>query len=201
MLHTDATFSDAVEQAVSRIEARTDAEIVVVAAERSGTYRDLAYLLAAGVTLVAVAGLALVPWAVHPLALVADYAITWGIVAWLGNTRWVVRWLTSATRRQQQVRDAAEAEFHRESVHATPDRTGLLVYVSALEGQVRVLPDAGLEGRVPPGAWAAALAAFAHDDLDHFLEGLDALGELLAEHVPALSTDRVDLPNAPRIRG
>ena len=36
MLHTDARFHSAVEDAVGRLEALTDAEIIVVAAPRSG---------------------------------------------------------------------------------------------------------------------------------------------------------------------
>jgi uncharacterized membrane protein len=82
----------------------------------------------------------------------------------------------------------------------TPRRTGLLVYVSGWEGKVELIPDVGLEARIPRALWGKAAQNFAHDDLDHFLAGLAAVGELLAEHVPHTDGQRVDLANTPRIR-
>lgn len=201
MLHADETFSTRVEAAVEAIERRTDAEIVVVAAARSASYRDLPLAAASAVTFVVLLLLEAVPFAIHPWAVVADLAVTWPLVRWLASSDRVTRWLLRAERAHREVTLAAAAEFHREGVHATPDRTGLLVYVSALEGRVELVPDIGLEARVPHGRFAHALTTFAHDDLDHFLAGLDAVGDVLEEHVPHHEgSDAVDLPNAPRIR-
>ena len=143
---------------------------------------------------------AIAPVEVHPASVPIEIALTWLVGAWLFNGRHPVRVLTPRRRQLEQVRLAAHAEFLREAVHGTPNRTGLLVYVSGLEGRVELVPDAGLEGRIPKGSWAKATQAFSHADLDHFLSGLSAVGELLAEHVPALEVDAIDLPNAPRIR-
>ena len=86
-------------------------------------------------------------------------------------------------------------------MHSTPGRLGLLIYVSALEARVELVPDIGLQRHIPDGAWAAAREKFRHDDLGHFLAGLDEVGALLTRSVPATGgPDRVDLPNAPRIR-
>jgi putative membrane protein len=200
VLHTHAEFSRAIDAAVTRIETTTDAELIVVAAERSGSYRDLTYLAASVGTLVVLAVLIFMPWTLHPLFLLVDLVAVWWFLAWLCANRWCVRLLSTVSRRTRQVRGAGNAEFHVEEVHATPDRTGVLIYVSALEGQVILLPDVGLQGRIPKGAWHVAEEAFCHDDLPHFLAGLDAVGVLLAEHVPALERDLIDLPNAPRIR-
>jgi len=200
MLHTDARFHTAVEQAVSRLESQTDAEIIVVAAPRSGSYRDVSLMVAALVTFAMLLVLLLVPFAVHPWMLPLELGVTFGAAAWVASGTWFLRLLVPESRKTSQVGEAAHAEFHRESVHATPHRTGVLIYVSALEGRVEVLPDLGIEGRVPAVPWSRACEAFSHDDLDHFLKGLDDLGQVLAEHVPPLSTDLVDLPNAPRVR-
>ncbi|RME25398.1 MAG: hypothetical protein D6798_09055, partial [Deltaproteobacteria bacterium] len=95
--------------------------------------------------------------------------------------------------------------FHQELVHATRNRTGLLIYVSALEKQVLVLPDVGLDARVPRAEWNGLAWGPASDphhphDLDHFLAGLRAVGEILARHVPALDDNPDEIANAPRIR-
>lgn len=201
MIHADQRFSDSVEQAVARLEERTDAEVVVVAAERSGSYADLAQGAGAVAGFVTFLGLLALPFPVHPLFATADLLAAYVITTWLaGGAPWLAR-VAGTTRCEEQVRRAAAAEFHNEAVHATPRRTGLLVYVSAWEERVELIPDVGLEAVIPRGAWGDAARAFAQHDLDHFVEGLGALGDLLAEHVPRTDGQRVDLANAPRVRG
>lgn len=200
MLQADSRFAQAVEQAVARLERSTDAEIIVVAASRSGTYLDVSLIWASVGSLLAMIVLILVPMPVHPLSLVVEVAITWLLLAWVLDGAFFVRWIAPRRRQRTQVDDAAHAEFHREGVHATPHRTGVLVYVSALERRVEILPDLGVQGRVPPAMWQQAVAGFSHGELDAFLASLDRMGALLATHVPALDDDPVDLPNHPRIR-
>lgn len=199
MLHDDR-FSKSVEEEVGRIEQRTDAEVVVVAAPRSGNYADVAQLAASVLTLLVLIGLLAMPQTIRPFSLVLDLLIVHGLGVWLFSRPWALRFLTSNSRRQEQVERAAAAEFHIEAVHATPRRTGLLVYVSALEKRVELIPDLGLEERIPRGEWAKAVEAFTHDDLDHFLSGLRAIGEVLARHVPPAEGAVVELPDAPRVR-
>ena len=201
MLHTDKRFAKAVEAAVETLEKRTDAEVVVVAAERSGHYKDVARIWASVAAFAALVTLLFIPWTVHPVMVVVEVGITWALAAWVLNGRSFLRLLVSKRRKGEQVDAAAAAEFHREVVHGTPNRTGLLIYVSALEGKVEILPDVGIQARIPGGKWASAREAFCHEDLDHFLTGLLAVGDLLEAHVPHVEgSDDTDLPNAPRIR-
>jgi putative membrane protein len=200
LLHTDERFSEAVEAAVIDIERGTDAEIVVVAAPRSGSYRDLAFAGATAGTFVGLGLFLFMPWTVHPASVLVELALLWALLAWLLGSPIVLRRFASRRRMESQVELAAHAEFHQEAVHGTPHRTGVLIYVSALEGKVQLVPDAGIEARIPRGAWAKATGAFSHDDLEHFLEGMSTVGKLLATHVPKLEDDQIDLPNAPRIR-
>lgn len=199
MVHTDARFSAAIEAVVAEIEARTDAELVVVAAPRSGSYRDLAWL---GGGLASIAALAYLCWS--PLVFDAmwfpvDVLAVLLAVGWALD-RWPAPVVAAAgkARRRRQVREAALAAFAEENVHATADRTGLLVYVSAAEAEVVLLPDAGLEGRVPGAAWnALRLEA---QTVGGLCEGLRRVGALLAEHVPATGENPDEVPNAPRVR-
>jgi putative membrane protein len=201
MLHTDSRFTEAVEAAVAEIETRTDAELIVVAAERSGSYRDAAGRAAFWATLVVAAVILWVPHYIAEPWVLLDLTLSFFGFEWAFRSRRIVPLITRASRRESQVEAAAEREFHREAVHGTPNRSGVLVYVSALEGVVRVLPDLGVQGRLPGGALLAAIEAFRHDDLDHFLEGLRALGDALEVHVPHIEgSDDIDLPNTPRVR-
>lgn len=200
MLHADPRFAQAVEEAVEEVELHTDAEIVVVAGERSGSYRDLAYLGAFVLSALSLVAILAVPWAIHPAIAVVEVVLTFALAAWVLNGRPFVRLLAPRGRKERQVREAMAVEFHREAVHSTPNRTGVLVYVSALEDRAEILVDVGIQGRVPAGRLAAATAGLSATDLDAFLAALRALGEVLSEHVPKLEVDEIDLPNAPRVR-
>lgn len=200
MIHANDRFSDAVAAKVGQLESTTDAEVVVVAAERSGSYRDVAQSIGTLAALVVSVVLFALPWSVHPVLVVVDMIVVWLVVTWLAEGYSLTASLASRSRRLEQVRHAAAAEFHLEAVHATPRRTGLLVYVSAWEGQVELIPDVGLEARIPRGRWAEATSKLSTQDLDHFLEGLDAVGQVLTQHVPATGERQIDLDDAPRIR-
>lgn len=199
MIHTDARFSAAIEAVVGEIEARTDAELVVVASPRSGSYRDLAWL---GGGLASAAVLGFLCWS--PVVFDArwfpvDVLSVLLIVGWALD-RWPALVVAAAgrARRDMQVRDAANAAFTEENVHATAGRTGVLVYVSAAEAQVVILPDAGLQARIPGAAWnALRLDA---GSVEGLCEGLRRLGELLATHVPPTGDNEDQIANAPRVR-
>jgi putative membrane protein len=201
MIHTDDAFSDAVAARVTAIERCTDAEIVVVAAPRSGRYADVTARGASVVALAAAGVLLAIPWAIGEAWFLVDVGLTWLIAERLLRHRCAIRALTRSTRRTAQVRAAAIAEFHRESVHGTPRRTGVLVYLSVLEARVEIVPDLGVEGAVPRGALATVEDVLRADATEPFLQGLDALGAVLARHLPHRGdSDETDLPDAPRIR-
>lgn len=207
MLQTDARFSAAVSAAVAEAEQGTSAEIVVVAAGRSASYAVVSALVGAAVAWL---GLAFVLWS--PL----DFSGVWlplelpalGLgAAWMvHHSPALLRRLVPASTREAAVRRAAAASFHDESVHGTRARTGVLVYLSALEDQVCVVADGGVESRLPPGRlarvrWGEGEHPTQPGDLDHFLAGLRSLGNMLAEVLPADPDDNPDeLPDAPRIR-
>ena len=124
----------------------------------------------AAVAAIATFGLLLaIPSVVHPALALADLVLVFALVTWTCDTRSFVVRSASRARREQQVRLYAEAEFHREAVHATPRRTGLLVYVSAAENRVELVPDVGIEARIPRAAWLEATAQLSASDLELFL--------------------------------
>jgi len=196
----DPRFLVAVEDAVVDIEHTTDAEIVVVAAGRSGSYRDIALLGGIAVGLLVLLFVVYAPWAFSPLLLPLELALAIGAVAVaLDHAPRALSRLVPRVRRARQVRAAAAVAFTDEEVHATKRRTGVLVYVSALENAVHVIADHGVMSRVPRAA--TALDGGTVHDLNEFLIYLKELGGFLAQYVPPHDGDNPDeIPNTPRIR-
>jgi putative membrane protein len=89
-------------------------------------------------------------------------------------------------------------------VHGTRGRTGLLVYLSLLEERVVLVPDLGLEGRVPSAAWSEVRWSATGDSSrprtqDDLVRGIEQIGAILRARLPASGTDINELPDAPRI--
>ena len=185
---------------MTRLEQRTDAEVVVVASPRSGPYRDVAMGFGLGLSGVLLLIAVFVPVSWDPIWLPAEMVVLLFAGTWAAeHLPWLMRLLTTRDRRSRQVVDAAAAAFHQDQVHATRARTGLLIYLSVLEQQVEIIPDHGLDARIPRAAWNG-VTWDAHS-VDAFVQSLEQAGEVLARYVPALDGDNPDeLPNAPRIR-
>ncbi len=199
-MKADQRFLDEVTTRVAALEGRTDAEIVVVAAAAADRWRDRSEQVAAVASLGLGALLLFLPINLHPAGFLADVAIGWFLLRLLARRPEVLRWTTRAGERRERAEQAARNAFVVEAVHGTPNRSGVLVYLATLEREVVLLPDLGVQGAVPMGELSAARDAFRHDDLDHFLAGLDALGAVLERHVPWTPTsDDVNLPNTPRV--
>ena len=196
----DARFSDAVERLVGEIEAATDAEVVVVAAARSGSYRDVAWLAAGIASFLVLLFLVYSPWSFGPRWIPLDLLLVGVAVHWIAlHAPAVPRLLTTRSRRRAQAEAAARVAFVEEAVHGTRRGTGLLVYLSLLEGEVCLVRDLPLDGRIPPAAWSGL--DLAPRTLDAFLDLLRAVGRVLQAHAPALQGDNPDaIANAPRER-
>ena len=198
MILRDQHFRDSVEQAVERLEHDTDSEIVVVAARRSHPYRDIALYVGLFVGTIMLAVVLYSPWTFGPASVPFELAVAIAFGTFVGHRwTWLLRLLISTKRRDFEVHRAAATAFFDEQVHATRNRTGVLVYLSALEGCAVVVADHGVHAHVPPVDWGRLVID--GRNLDGFLKGLDELGALLAEHVPALEDNPNELPNAPTI--
>ncbi len=203
----DRTFWDDVEAAVAQAEGRTSAELVVIVALQSGSYRDVAYLGGAAAATLTVALALFLPFAFHAATVLPTALVLFALGAWLSaRLDGLVRLLTTARRRRRQVLEAARATFMEEAVHATRERTGVLFYVSLLERQVLVLPDLGVEAVVDRGALHAlqrrmtGRAMVGAGARARFLSGLAECGALLADGLPPRADNPNELPDRPRLR-
>jgi putative membrane protein len=195
----EARFASAIEAKVTEIEKTTSAELVVVAAPRSGSYADVA--LAAGCTSGFLALLFLVfsPLSFSAGWLPLDFAIV-ALLAWyfVRNSSRLTRLLCTRARRSRQVKDAATVAFVEEAVHGTRQRTGVLFYWSELEGELFLLRDHAVDGKVPGAEWNAVPRK--PRTLDEFLEVMSTCGRVLAAHLPPVGDNPDEIPNAPRVR-
>ncbi|HPM75839.1 MAG TPA: hypothetical protein PK961_02020 [bacterium] len=198
-----AAMLDRIERAVAAAEGKTSVEFVLVFAGKSGNYADVD--LRAGLILAALSLLALLfaPLEFPVWSLLYDLPVSL-LLGWLASRYWppVRRRLTTARRREAQVRERAAALMTDRGVTLTLDRTGLLIYVSWLERRAEVLADIGIERAVPRPAWNLAAAklkqaALAADFPASFLAALDETAALLGEHLPPAGENPNEIPDRP----
>lgn len=191
---------------MTRLEVHTDAELVVVASPRSGSYRDVALLAGAGAAWACLVFVLFSPWSFSGTWLPLELPLIGAATAWMVHrSPRLLRLLSSQERLHRQVSLAAAEAFHTEAVHGTRGRTGVLVYLSGLEDRVVIVPDAGIEAVVPGATWNDLRWGDGSDpaaphDLEHFLSGLDQVGAVLAAAVPATDDNPDEISNAPRLR-
>jgi putative membrane protein len=196
---TDARFAKAIEARVTEIEKSTSAELVVVAATRSGSYADVALWAGPATGFVALVFLVFSPISFGAAWLPLDFLLVF-VVAWylVRSSPRLLRLLSSKGRRSRQVRDAAAVAFVEEAVAGTRERTGVLLYWSDLEGELAMLRDHGVEGMVPGADWNAIPRE--PKKLDELLDIMSACGRVLAAHLPPTGDNPDEIPNAPRMR-
>jgi len=205
MIRTDRTFSEAIERAVRAAERGTDAELIVVVAARSGSYLDVALAIGAAFAMLALLVALFAPAAFPPVAVALEIPFAFGLAAWLAHrTPGLLRALAPPPRTRKQVERAAAEHFLAEAVHGTRGRTGLLVYFSLLEEHVALVPDFGLEGRVPSALWSAVRWSATGDPSrprtqEDLVRGIAEIGAILRARVPADGRDANEIPDAPRI--
>jgi putative membrane protein len=112
----------------------------------------------------------------------------------------VRRFFTSRALMEENVRTAARAAFVDLGISKTRNRNGILVFVSALEMRVEVVPDIGVDTPKISAAWTDALHGFANSmkfrpRLDLFLTALRSLGPVLAGPMPRKADDVNELPD------
>jgi putative membrane protein len=205
MIKTDREFSEAVERAVGEAERGTAAELIVVVASRSGSYLDAALAAGGLVALVTLLVALFAPISLRPSAVAIEVPLAFALATWIAHrSPAILRALAPRRRMQRQVERAAAEHFLAEAVHGTRGRTGLLVYLSLLEERVAIVPDLGLQGRVPLAllhdvAWSERGDPRQPRRTEDVLRGLAGLGALLHERLPSDGDDTNESPDAPRI--
>jgi putative membrane protein len=211
-----------IQAAIGAAEARTTGEIYCVVAEESADYHATPLAWAAGVALLAPAILLLAGvqvsapdlgmfggWTAEQVenlgeataraALVGTLvlqALLFVATLLLVAIRPIRRALTPRGMKRDRVRQRAEELFLSKNLHATRERTGVLIYVSAAERMAELIADEGIHAKVGPAAWERAMVTLVAgvkrgEPARGLIDAIGQCADVLAEHFPP----RPDNPN------
>lgn len=204
---------------VAEAEANSSGEIVIIVAEQSDSYGDIALIWSAMVAFVALIVLAVAApfylalwdrlsggwaseWGPRSLFGVAatvamlKFLGTWLILLW----RPLRLWLAPSPIRHHRVRDRATMLFKAAADRRTSGRTGILIYLSLGEHRAEIVADDAIATRVDPAVWGDAMGAMLVHLRDGRLaegmaEAVRKVGAILAEHLPVAAGDINELPD------
>jgi putative membrane protein len=188
-----------IEDAITRAEAKTRGEIVVVVAAASGRYYGVALMWAALAALTVPLPLILfTDWPVEHIYLAQLAVFALGVL-FMQSERVRFALVPPGVKRARAHEKAVE-QFLVQNLHTTSGRTGILIYVSFAERFAEVIADAAVYEKVSPETWVEVVDLLIERlALGRRTEGLiaavEACGLILAEHFPPRRDDQNELPN------
>jgi len=199
----DSAARTVLTKCIREIEKRTDAELVLVVRARSGSYVAADYLFGA---LVAFAGLNFLlfsPFNFHQYWVPIDIGLLFVLGAYVSSrSNTIRRRLTRKNARNKSVREGAAAMFYEAGIANTKAELGVLVYLSLLERRLELIADRGILKGVPALEWNQVVfelhQAGKQPHPETLTAGLEKMGVLLAQHLPASAENPNELPDAPR---
>ena len=195
-----ATDRKRIEAAIRDAEGKTVGELVTVIAGISDDYLLIPVMYAAAIALGVPGGLwfadVLEGFPELYLLQLAAVVVLVPLFCWRPVA---MRLIPDELKRDCAARLARE-QFFIQRLHETPERGGLLLFVSEAEHYVEIIADRGINEKVPPGAWDAIVAEFTQQVRDSkvaegFIAAVVACGALLAEHLPLTGDNPNRLPD------
>jgi len=189
MVHLTQPELDRISDAVREAEKQTAGEIVPMLVGQSDEYPGARWRLAI-VTALLSGALA--------YFFLDDFDPVWILWAqipglyigyWLGSFCAVLRLFLVSSKIDEEVHQRAVQAFFLHNLHATKDRTGILVMVSLLEHRVEILADTGINAKVPRDMWEKILNDMigkikSGDLTEGFCTAVRECGEVLAKDFP-----------------
>lgn len=117
-----------------------------------------------------------------------------------GEIRVVLRERRGWRERTKSLESIARQEFEKLGMHATRERTGVLILVLLRDRQLYILADEGIYSKIDKGELATIaqkiVQKFAQNEYRAgIIEGIEHVGKLLAAHFPKKAGDVNELPN------
>jgi putative membrane protein len=197
------TELEKIEAAIAALERRSATELVVATVPASDAYvaLRLLYAFALGVTVQSCVHLARPEIAFAWLSLAQLGTASLGFV--LLGTAPVIRLLISKLHGQHAATRRAHEEFFARGLFRTRERTGVLIFLSALERQVVILGDEGIHARVKTQGWEQHVACIvqairAGRAADGVCQVIADLADVLEAAVPRSPDDVNELPDTVR---
>ena len=112
----------------------------------------------------------------------------------------VRRALTPASLKAERVHRAAMEQFLSHGLHATRDRTGVLLFASLAERRAEVVADEGIYKVTDPAVWDEVVGLLIaglkkRRTADGFVNAVELSGRILAAHVPPGADNPNELPD------
>ncbi len=204
-----------IRDAVKKTEAKTSGEIALALTAESEHYSF--WELLASTYLAALVFIILLMFASKISALYDKFF--WGSPIWLlpafygiatlativfgfyfANIPSVDRIIVPKNIRNQAVTNRAFRHFTQSGVYETKEHSGILIFVSYLERQVRIVADSGIAQKIPQDLWNIiaddlALGIKSGKTKEGFIAAVEKCGELLAENFPAGTENPNELPD------
>jgi uncharacterized membrane protein len=102
--------------------------------------------------------------------------------------------------RRKSIRQLAENEFHKLNMHATHDKTGILLFLLLKERQFFILADQGIHEKVGDETWHKIRDQIQEKFKEgHFTSGIfwgiEHVGQVLTKHFPIKADDVNEISN------
>jgi putative membrane protein len=204
--------------AIAEAEAKSDGEIIAIAADQSDSYHDVGLHYAVLVLFLVLAFFAAWPhqlelwwtrimgWTAAPsqrelLTLLLGLALFKFLVV-----LFLMKWmplrllLTPGSTKTRRVRRRAVMLFKTGGERRTIGRTGILIYLSMGEHRAEIIGDEAITAVTSPETWGEAMAALITDVKagrpgDGIVAAVERIGDVLAQHFPKSSTDTNEIPD------
>ena len=186
--------------AIEAAERKTRGEFVTVIAREADDYLYIPILWAALIALLfpGVEQFVDQPWLTAHIY--TSQLVSFVLIALLFRLPAIKHRLIPKTVQHQRAHRIALQQFLLQNLHATEERTGVLLFVSVAEHYVEIIADRGINDRVGPHTWYALVQDFIAEVrkgrvTEGFVRTIQACGELLETHFPAKEGDRNELPD------
>ena len=207
-----------VSAAIAAAEAKSDGEIIAIAADQSDAYHDVGLHYAVLVLFLVLAFFAIWPdqlelwwtrlmgWTTEPsmrqlLTLLLGFALL-KFLAVLFILKWrpLRLLLTPGSTKTRRVRRRAVMLFKTGAERRTIGRTGILIYLSMGERRAEIVGDEAITAVTTPETWGEAMTALIQEVKggrpgDGIVAAVGLIGTVLAEHFPKTSEDSNEIPD------
>jgi len=200
MIHLTQSDQDKISEAVREAEMLTTGEIVPMVVTQSDDYPGARWRLAI---------VSAMFFGFLAYFFLGDYDPAWilwvqipglYIGYWLGTINAVLRPFLESSKVDEEVHQRALQAFISRDLHATKDRTGILIMASLFERRVEILADTGINAKVSSDTWQGIVAdmigRIKSDDLtEGFCIAVHECGEVLAKDFPGSHDNPDEISN------
>ena len=200
MIHLTQSERDRISQAVLEAEKLTTGEIVPMIVAQSDDYPGARWRLAIVIALF---------FGFLAYFFLDDFDPAW--ILWvqipglyigysLGTFGVVLRPFLAGSKIDEEVHQRALQAFFSRDLHATKDRTGILVMASLLEHRVEILADTGINAKVSQETWQGILTELigkikSGELTEGICNAVRECGEVLAEDFPGTHDNPNEISN------